>query len=67
MPHDHNHQEWLEKRKRKNTKWNNNKANKRVKFSGDAEKKNPDLKPQPLKDEKHPIKLQLSTSRDDVY
>jgi hypothetical protein len=62
MPQDHNHQEWLEKRKRKNTKCDNNKANKRVKFSGDAEKKNPDSKPQPVKDKKHPSKLQLSTT-----
>jgi hypothetical protein len=62
MPQDHNHQKWLEKRKRKNTKWDNNKANNCVKFSGDAEKKNPASKPQPVKDEKHPSKLQLSTS-----
>ena len=62
MPQAHNHQEWLEKRKRKNIKWDNNKANKHIKFSGDAEKKNPALKPQPVKDKKHPSKLQLSTS-----
>jgi hypothetical protein len=52
----------LEKRKRKNTKWDNSKANKSVKLSGDAEKKNPPSKPQPVKDKKHPSKLQLSTS-----
>jgi hypothetical protein len=62
MPQDHNHQEWLEKRKTKNTKWDNNKANKHVKFCSDAEKNNPCSKPQPMKDEKHPSKLQLSTS-----
>jgi hypothetical protein len=62
MPQDHNHQEWLEKKKRKNTKWDNNKANKHVKFSGDAEKKNSASKPQLVKDEKHPSKLQLSSS-----
>jgi hypothetical protein len=62
MPQDHNHQERLEKRKRKNTKWDNNKANKCIKFSGNAEKKNPVSKPQPVKDEKHSSKLQLSTS-----
>jgi hypothetical protein len=57
MPQDHNHQEWLEKRKRKNTKWDNNKASKRIKFSSDAEKKNPASKLQPVKDKKHPSKL----------
>jgi hypothetical protein len=62
MPQDHNHQKWLEKRKRKNTKWDNNKANKCVKFSSDAEKMNPASKPQPVKDENHLSKLQLSTS-----
>jgi hypothetical protein len=61
MTQGYNDQEWLEKRKRKNTKWDNNKANKRIKFSGNAEKKNPVSKPQPVKDEKHPSKLQLST------
>jgi hypothetical protein len=62
MPHDHNHQEWLEKRKRKNTKWDNNKANKRIKIRGDTEKKNPVSKPHTVKDKKHPSKFQLSTS-----
>jgi hypothetical protein len=58
MPIDHNHKEWLAKKKRQNAKYEEGRAAKRVKFS-------PNIKhgetPAAKKDEKHPSKLQLAS------
>ena len=62
MPADHNHKEWLEKKKRRQEKYKEQwaeRAAKRVKFGDGDISKTPDKK---VKDEKHPNKLQLSSA-----
>ena len=62
MPADHNHKEWLEKKKRRQEKYKEQwaeRAAKRVKFGDGDISKTPDKK---VKVEKHPNKLQLSSA-----
>jgi hypothetical protein len=56
MPNDHNHAEWLEKKKKRNGC-----ANKHVKFT-DKSKTKVTTKSDATKNEKHPSKLQLASS-----
>ena len=60
MPADHDHEEWLAKKKRKNAKFEEGRSAKCVKFSPDT-KKATSLNA-PKKDEKRPSKLQLASS-----
>ena len=60
MPADHNHEEWLVKKKRKTAKFEEGRSAKRVKFSPDT-KAATNLHAS-KKDEKHPSKLQLASS-----
>ena len=60
MPSDHNHHEWAEKKKKRQAEYEEKRA-KKVKFSSDGNSaKSSELKP--VKEEKHPSKLQLSSS-----
>ncbi len=61
MSNNHNHAEWLEKKKKRNAKWAEGCANKRVKFT-DKSKTKATTKSDANKDEKHPSKLQLASS-----
>ncbi len=61
MPNDHNHAEWLEKKKKHNAKWANRRINKRIKFT-DESKMKVATKSAATKNEKHPSKLQLASS-----
>jgi hypothetical protein len=61
MSNNHNHAEWLEKKKKHNAKWAEGRTNKRVKFN-DETKAKVTTKPAASKDEKHPTKLQLASS-----
>jgi hypothetical protein len=61
MLNDHNHAEWLEKKKKRNTKWAEGHINKCVKFSDETKAKDT-TEPATSKDEKHPTKLQLASS-----
>jgi hypothetical protein len=61
MRHDHNHSNWLEKRKKPNAKWAEGHAKKCVKFS-DKTKAKDNAKPAVTKNDKHPTKLQLTLS-----
>jgi hypothetical protein len=61
MPNNHNHAEWLEKKKKRDAKWAEGCTNKRVKFP-DENKAKATTKPTASKDEKHPTKLQLASS-----
>ena len=59
---DHNHKEWLEKKKRRQEKYKEQRAERAAKHAkfGDGDiSKTPDKK---VKDEKHPNKLQLSSA-----
>jgi hypothetical protein len=62
MPFDHNHDKWLGNKKTQNAKYVEEKVNKQVKFSLDGTSKNVNTKTTADKDDKHPSKLQLSTS-----
>jgi hypothetical protein len=62
MPEDHNHKEWFDKKKRRQEKYKEQRAEraaKCVKLSDGDISKTPDKK---VKDEKHPNKLQLSSA-----
>ncbi len=61
MPNDHNHAEWLEKKKKCNTKWIDGRVNERIKFT-DKSKTKATTKSAATKNEKHPSKLQLASS-----
>jgi hypothetical protein len=61
MPNDHNHAEWLEKKKKRNAKWADKHVNKRVKFT-DVSKTKATTKSDATKNEKQPSKLQLASS-----
>jgi hypothetical protein len=56
MPFDHNHDKWIEKKKKRDVKYVEGKSNKRVKFSLDVTSKNADTKTTTDKDDKHPSK-----------
>jgi len=61
MPSDHNHQEWVEKKKKHQQAFNKKRNAKRVKFStggGDSTL----AAAKSSKDDKHPSKLQLNTA-----
>jgi hypothetical protein len=59
MPSDHNHAEWLEKKKKRQADFEERKT-KRVKFAANDPAKS--SAPKAAKDEKYPSKLQLSSS-----
>ena len=60
MPSDHNHAKRLEKKKRQRTKWEEGHAKKHVKFSDESKKDSANSVPK--KEEKHPSKLQHTSS-----
>jgi len=61
MPSDHNHQEWVEKKKKRQQAFNEKRNAKRVKFStGGGDSTSAVAKSS--KDDKHPSKLQLNTA-----
>ena len=61
MPSDHNHAEWVEKKNKRQAEYEEKRAAKRVKFSSGSSSANTTAA-KPVKEEKHPSKLQLSTS-----
>jgi hypothetical protein len=60
MPNNHNHAEWLKKKKMRNAKWAEGCTNKCIKLP-DEKKTKATTKPAASKDEKHPTKLQLAS------
>ena len=61
MPSDHNHAEWVEKKKKRQVEYEEKRASKRVKFLSGSSSANTTAA-KPVKEEKHPSKLQLSSS-----
>ena len=61
MPSDHNHAEWVEKKKKRQAEYEEKWAAKRVKFSPGSSSTNTTAA-KPVKEEKHPSKLQISSS-----
>jgi hypothetical protein len=61
MPNNHNHAEWLEKKKKHNAKWAEGRTNKCIKFT-DKSKTKATTESDATKDEKHPSKHQLASS-----